>query len=343
MLALAARRAALLDEVADEIADTGAARPALMSTDLSERGAAKQLASDAMDALGRIDVLINNAGTNLTGAQGVIADSDRARAVFELNVWSPLALTAALLPHMRAAGSGTIVNVTSTVQSVPLPLLGYYAASKAALAQATRSLRFELADTPIRIMEVIPGSTETALRDIDELPWKSGPDHAASGIGAGDGGCDGAGPPTRRQQTGLSHLRAGAAGTARGRAAGRDPGQQTDRHQHRARRDQRSPLEPGPVSRPTRKLTDDQIRIGATAGTAHVAIALVAHFAVPVSLAPRLGLVADPWFRRETGAGAARPDISSGHRVQRSADGHCPRGRHAARSTSRRVERDRDR
>lgn len=175
VLALAARRAALLDEVADEIADTGAARPALMSTDLSERGAAKQLASDAMDALGRIDVLINNAGTNLTGAQGVIADSDRARAVFELNVWSPLALTAALLPHMRAAGSGTIVNVTSTVQSVPLPLLGYYAASKAALAQATRSLRFELADTPIRIMEVIPGSTETALRDIDELPWKSGP------------------------------------------------------------------------------------------------------------------------------------------------------------------------
>lgn len=55
------------------------------------------------------------------------------------------------------------------------------------------------------------------------------------------------------------------------------------------------------MSRPTRQLTDDQIRIGATAGIAHVAIALVAHFAVPASLAPRLGLVADPWFRRETG------------------------------------------
>jgi len=55
------------------------------------------------------------------------------------------------------------------------------------------------------------------------------------------------------------------------------------------------------VSRPTRQLTADQIRIGATAGIAHVAIALVAHFAVPVSLAPRLGPVADPWFRRETG------------------------------------------
>lgn len=56
------------------------------------------------------------------------------------------------------------------------------------------------------------------------------------------------------------------------------------------------------MSRRTRQLTNDQIRIGATAGIAHVAIALVAPFAVPVSLAPRLSLVADPWFRRETGA-----------------------------------------
>jgi short-subunit dehydrogenase len=76
---------------------------------------------------------------------------------------------------MMATGSGVIVNVTSTVQAVPLPLLGYYAASKAALAQATRSLRLELAETPIRVLEVVPGSTDTALRDIDELPWKSAP------------------------------------------------------------------------------------------------------------------------------------------------------------------------
>jgi NAD(P)-dependent dehydrogenase (short-subunit alcohol dehydrogenase family) len=55
------------------------------------------------------------------------------------------------------------------------PAAGYYAASKAALAQATRSLRLELVETPIRVLEVVPGSTDTALRDIDELPWKSAP------------------------------------------------------------------------------------------------------------------------------------------------------------------------
>jgi len=118
--------------------------PALMSTDLSERGAAKQLASDAMDALGRIDVLINNAGTNLTGAQGVIADSDRARAVFELNVWSPLALTAALLPHMRAAGSGRIVNISSASWMGNIGQANY-AAAKAGVVGLSRTAAKELA------------------------------------------------------------------------------------------------------------------------------------------------------------------------------------------------------
>lgn len=55
------------------------------------------------------------------------------------------------------------------------------------------------------------------------------------------------------------------------------------------------------VKDPRFQLTDAQIRIGAAAGLAHVVVALVAHFAVPKSLETRLGLVADPWFRRETG------------------------------------------
>jgi uncharacterized protein len=176
VVVLAARRGDLLNEVADEIAQVGHRRPIVMATDLSVPGAAAALGNDALDALGgAIDIAVNNAGANLTGPQSLIADSDDARRVFEINLWSPMALIAAMLPSMLAAGAGTIVNVTSTVQAVPLPLLGYYAASKSALAQATRSLRLELAETPIKVVEVVPGSTDTALRDIDELPWKSGP------------------------------------------------------------------------------------------------------------------------------------------------------------------------
>jgi short-subunit dehydrogenase len=176
VLVLAARRRELLGEVAAEIESAGHQRPVVVDTDLSSPGAAQALGTAALDALeGRVDVLINNAGASVIGPLSVIGDSALARALFEVNVWSPLAVSAALLPSMLAAGSGVVVNVTSTIQAVPLPLLGYYAASKAALAQATRSLRLELAETPIRVVEVIPGATDTALRDIDELPWKAAP------------------------------------------------------------------------------------------------------------------------------------------------------------------------
>ncbi|OCB15442.1 short-chain dehydrogenase [Mycolicibacterium porcinum] len=174
-LALAARRAELLEVLADEISSAGSPRPIVFGVDLATPGAAAGLGRNAVDALGGVDIAINNAGANLTGAQSVVADAAAARQVFEVNLWSPLALTAAVLPAMRAAGSGVIVNVTSTVQAVPLPMLGYYSASKAALAQATRSLRLELTGTGVRVLEVVPGATDTALRDIDELPWKTAP------------------------------------------------------------------------------------------------------------------------------------------------------------------------
>jgi hypothetical protein len=93
----------------------------------------------------------------------------------EINFWAPLALTSALAPGMREAGHGTVVNVTSTMQTVPVPFVGYYCASKAALAVATRSLRLELRDSGIHVLEVVPGSTDTPLRDLERLPWRNRP------------------------------------------------------------------------------------------------------------------------------------------------------------------------
>lgn len=178
VLVLAARRLDLLDTLADQIVTAGHMRPVVIRTDLTEPGAAEALVRSALQTFGGvIDVVINNAGDGMVGALSIIGDGARARSVFEVNFWAPLAVTAAVVPAMTAAGAGTIVNVTSTMQAVPLPLLGYYASSKAALAQATRSLRLELAETPIRVVEVAPGATDTASRDlgIDEMPWKTTP------------------------------------------------------------------------------------------------------------------------------------------------------------------------
>lgn len=176
LLVVAARRRELLEELCDEIAVAGHHRPLAVPTDLSVPGSAASLAAATLDIFGHeIDAVINNAGASLTGAQSRIGDAATARAVYEVNLWSPLALSAALLPTMLASGKGAVVNVTSTVQSIPLPMLGYYGSSKSALAQLTRSLRLELIDTPIRVVEVVPGATDTPLRDIEELPWKTSP------------------------------------------------------------------------------------------------------------------------------------------------------------------------
>ncbi|MFC0039907.1 SDR family NAD(P)-dependent oxidoreductase [Actinomadura rayongensis] len=173
-LALAARRRALLDEVATEIAAAGRPRPHVIEADLSRPGAAADLARAALDALGTVDVLVNNAGAGLVGAQGVHGDDAAARALFETNLWSPVALTRALLPALRDR-DGLVVNVTSSLQSVPVPLLGYYGASKAALAHLTRTLRHELRAAGVGVLEIVPGATDTAARDVDLLPWRGRP------------------------------------------------------------------------------------------------------------------------------------------------------------------------
>jgi len=97
ILVLAARRRELLDGVAAEIEAEGHQRPIVIDTDLSAAGAAESLGKAALCALGgAVHVVINNAGANVTGPQSLIGDSAQARALFEVNVWSPLALTATL-------------------------------------------------------------------------------------------------------------------------------------------------------------------------------------------------------------------------------------------------------
>jgi short-subunit dehydrogenase len=74
-----------------------------------------------------------------------------------------------------SAPAGLGVNISSTLQAVPVPFLGYYGASKAALAHLTRTLRHELEGTGVSVLEIVPGATDTATRDLDLLPWRAGP------------------------------------------------------------------------------------------------------------------------------------------------------------------------
>lgn len=111
---------------------------------------------DAIAAAGPVDVLVNNAGIGLLNALEGTAMST-VREVFETNTLGTIAMTQAVLPQFRERRSGVIVNVTSSVTLVPLPLLSVYTASKAAVNAFTESLALELEPFNVQARLVLPG------------------------------------------------------------------------------------------------------------------------------------------------------------------------------------------
>jgi short-subunit dehydrogenase len=160
-LGLSGRRERRLAELAEELSPIAGERPIVLTADLGKRGEARQLAEAATAALGSIDVLINNAGASIQGLVWVVGDRGEAREVIETNLWSPLALTAALAPAMIERSEGVIVNVGSLARISPFPHLGHYAASRAALAAATHVLDLELGPRGVRVVEVALGPVDT--------------------------------------------------------------------------------------------------------------------------------------------------------------------------------------
>jgi short-subunit dehydrogenase len=161
-LALVARREDRLRRLARDLVAAGHDRALVLGADLGKPGQAAEVAARAIDALGGIDVLVNNAGASIQALTWVAGDRAEARDVFETNVWSPLALVAALTPQMVERGEGVIVNTGSMVQVSPFPHLGHYCASRAALASITQTLQLELGPRGVRVVEVALGAIDTA-------------------------------------------------------------------------------------------------------------------------------------------------------------------------------------
>lgn len=103
-----------------------------------------------------LDVLVNNAGFAVEGAVEEVAD-DELMAVFDTNLFGPWRMCRAALPFMRSRGRGTIVNVSSFGGEVPYPGIGAYRASKFALECLSWTLRLEVAELGITVLDVQPG------------------------------------------------------------------------------------------------------------------------------------------------------------------------------------------
>ncbi|HEA28817.1 MAG TPA: SDR family oxidoreductase [Leeuwenhoekiella sp.] len=110
----------------------------------------------------RIDFLINNAGKGISGPFEEIPESE-LKSIFETNYFGPLNLIKAVLPSMRAQGSGMIINVTSIAGFMGLPFRSAYSATKGALGLTTEALRMELKDFNIKLTNVAPGDFATNI------------------------------------------------------------------------------------------------------------------------------------------------------------------------------------
>jgi len=156
---LASRNAAALEELATLIRTDGG-EAVVIPTDVTAEGALGRLAQETIRQLGRIDILVNNAGV---GFHGSIADASRAdvEAAFSLNVLAAAEAIRAVVPTMRAQGSGMIINISSVAGRIVVPRIGYYSATKFALTVIGDALRLEEAHRGIKVMNVFPGTTQS--------------------------------------------------------------------------------------------------------------------------------------------------------------------------------------
>src|SRR6185295_3090577 len=145
-----------------EVAASLAHAPVVVEADLADPDAPGQVARRALEALGHVDALVNNAGV---GARlpSVELDGKTIDRLLQVNVRGLLLLTTALLPSMVARGSGSIVNVSSVSSQVGTPRRAAYAASKGAVDALTRSLAMEFGPHGIRVNCVAPGVIVTGM------------------------------------------------------------------------------------------------------------------------------------------------------------------------------------
>ena len=151
------RREKLLHQVAD--ANPGMAVAAL---DMDDAKALRDFAAEVTSLHPNLNVLINNAGiTRIEDLKAPpVADSE---AVITTNLLGPIRLTAALMPHLLKQSAAAVINVTSGLGFVPLPLGPTYSATKAALHSYTESMRVQLRGTPVEVIEIIPPAVATDL------------------------------------------------------------------------------------------------------------------------------------------------------------------------------------
>jgi len=143
----------------------------LLPMDVRNETSIKEAVQQILTEVGRIDILINNAGVGITGAVEELP-AEQLHNVFATNLYGAIAVIQQVLPAMRAQGSGRIINIASIAGYMGLPFRGAYSASKGALNSFTKALAFEMGASGVRVNAIAPGSVRTPQlqHNIDVMP-----------------------------------------------------------------------------------------------------------------------------------------------------------------------------
>jgi 3-oxoacyl-[acyl-carrier protein] reductase len=159
-------RVACLDyngETARAAATELGARAIALTCDVTRRDAVDAAGAAAIEAFGRVDIVVNNAGTSHRNRPMLEVDEDEFDRVFAVNVKSIFLMAHALIPHMRAKGGGVVINIGSTAGLRPRPGLTWYNSTKGAVHLMSKSMAVELAPDKIRVCALAPVAGETPL------------------------------------------------------------------------------------------------------------------------------------------------------------------------------------
>jgi 3-oxoacyl-[acyl-carrier protein] reductase len=148
---------------AREVAAAISNRAVAVKCDVSQRADVDATVKSTLDAFGTIDILVNNAGMTHMRRPMLEVEEAEFERMFDVNVKSIFLFAHAVIPHMRKAGSGVIINIGSTAGIRPRPGLTWYNASKGAVNLLSKSMAAELAPEGIRVCAIAPVMAETPL------------------------------------------------------------------------------------------------------------------------------------------------------------------------------------
>jgi NAD(P)-dependent dehydrogenase (short-subunit alcohol dehydrogenase family) len=134
----------------------------MLNLDVTSDESVRALVRRVIERFGRLDVLVNNAGTGAAGA-GEESSVAQTQRIFDINFFGAVRMTKAVLPHMRAQGRGRIINISSVLGLVPAPYMATYAATKHAIEGYSESVDHEVRQHGVRVLLVEPAYTKTSF------------------------------------------------------------------------------------------------------------------------------------------------------------------------------------